>query len=1028
MVRLIIFFILLLISNEALSCPWWPGVSVRFESDNNEVLYNPVLINEETLSKILPIEDFLYRDSILSAYRLEEEGMFQEALEIYKEVFKNAHESLHYQRATPYILFSLNVAADRIDLFEHTDTLEKETLKRYLQAKHYMEKKEYAQAQIIFDELMNRQEIKDSLFDNLIYAQASINFLMGSSSSAASNYKKVITAYPTSEKILPSMYMYGRCNLLMYITTKENRFFDEALNYFQLLLKQAPPKYYLKDDTLGEIARLYCISGQYLKGIEYYLRILKEYSQGDMLEQARESILGLEEEFNFIFNIDSESWNSGGVLNSYVLQNTPQEVRDYISAHKSEWFPDYFAYQKAKEYFYNSNYYDYRYDHSKRESLELAIESFKKLIKDYPKSSYISQSLFFLGVSYLRIGGYGKNWWDYYGAAPDKKIDVLKESQGCFEKLVQYHPYSPFADDALIELYYIYKEVNAPQNFFNAFKTVATNYPRGDKFHKAFNLLRSLIEENGMKEELSKAGLEEEYLFATKQYISLLEKYPKSKYAFQSLALAFNEIEKEDVGMLNLKAWKGHYGHLDYSIEDYGSLDYSIEDYGSPDYSIENYSRDSESLKKTIEQSNAKKTEALNRILAVTMEFLKNYPKNEEKDLIRLHLAKTYIYLQRGDEALNILELLLKSKITKWWLDEIYWLRVQAFYQMKQFDKAVESLKILIDKFPESRFTFNAKEKIALIYEDASRLEDALYTYFKLSQKEGSADDEGTAYSLDVDYLLNILMDTESMERFIKKYPQHPQKNSVIYSLGLRYFRNDQFDKARQTLIKIKITGDFEVIKKHLKDIDTLSALYSKYQNASTKEEKDTFLYKIASYYYKDDYLFYNEVMGGLIEPLYHQFGFRSKEEIALINDYLEKNNSKIRAMKIYQQIVDEFPHSKLIPESLYKIALCNLKLADYNKLFREREKEFLQGACQAFLKLVDTYPKNSLADDSLYWAAYYKEDEKKAKELYKRLIKEFPNGDMVKKLIKGQMHFSNYNNWNFDNQELYSLLEQLKK
>lgn len=112
----------------------------------------------------------------------------------------------------------------------------------------------------------------------------------------------------------------------------------------------------------------------------------------------------------------------------------------------------------------------------------------------------------------------------------------------------------------------------------------------------------------------------------------------------------------------------------------------------------------------------------------------------------------------------------------------------------------------------------------------------------------------------------------------------------------------------------------------------------------------------------------------------------------------VDKKKDRVSWMAVihkYQNVVKNYPHSSFAPKAKYKAA----KLYEDLHAFSSNPKD-LERAVDTYLGVADEYPGSPLADDSLYKAAqiyhFQLSSKQKAYSLYQKIIKDYPDGNMV--------------------------------
>ena len=111
---------------------------------------------------------------------------------------------------------------------------------------------------------------------------------------------------------------------------------------------------------------------------------------------------------------------------------------------------------------------------------------------------------------------------------------------------------------------------------------------------------------------------------------------------------------------------------------------------------------------------------------------------------------------------------------------------------------------------------------------------------------------------------------------------------------------------------------------------------------ANGDEAKAEAMYQLASYQYETtSLLFYNPVAWGgdryfNLSYLAAENRFRAPNEPQVLFAYMQEHDTLARALKIYLEVVDKYPHTRAARDSLYTAAVCHERLANYNDYWRE--------------------------------------------------------------------------------------------
>jgi len=136
-----------------------------------------------------------------------------------------------------------------------------------------------------------------------------------------------------------------------------------------------------------------------------------------------------------------------------------------------------------------------------------------------------------------------------------------------------------------------------------------------------------------------------------------------------------------------------------------------------------------------------------------------------------------------------------------------------------------------------------------------------------------------------------------------------------------------------------------------------------------------------------------------LLFTLLYINGCNNKSDRDLFNaaQNLVKQKKYSKAISKYDQIVNEFPKSKYVPESLFEMA----KLYQGQVIKNINSKESLRKAVSMYKKIFTEYPNSPRAESSIFMSAFILANELQdinaAKTAYQLYIQKYPNGELVK-------------------------------
>ncbi|HZI18298.1 MAG TPA: tetratricopeptide repeat protein [Pyrinomonadaceae bacterium] len=290
------------------------------------------------------------------------------------------------------------------------------------------------------------------------------------------------------------------------------------------------------------------------------------------------------------------------------------------------------------------------------------------------------------------------------------------------------------------------------------------------------------------------------------------------------------------------------------------------------------------------------------------------------------------------------------------------WTRGVAEYRLRDYAAARRTLVGLAEEFPDGDLAEGARRFVALAAEDAGDIEGALEQYLALG------------YEADAAYFLDVLMTPEQVASFVERRPEHPRRDVLLYSLGLRYMRLHCFDEARAAFARVRTSAptgngghsydnpcaqawrkpqntffncldpkepdDEEPgvvlarwVARDLRTMEEIEARERAAELAAGDEAKAEALYQLAGYYYgASELVFYNPAAwrGGRFFALYYDYEPRAPGEPRLLRRYMEQHERLVHALGVYLRVAREYPQTRAARDSLYTAAVIHERLAHF--------------------------------------------------------------------------------------------------
>ena len=358
----------------------------------------------------------------------------------------------------------------------------------------------------------------------------------------------------------------------------------------------------------------------------------------------------------------------------------------------------------------------------------------------------------------------------------------------------------------------------------------------------------------------------------------------------------------------------------------------------------------------------------LKRIAAFATRMMNRYPSTAVGGSFVLRVAQANLELGNDKDAASLARQALSKSLRGDARAEALWVAGVAEHRLRQYESARKALTTLVAENLNNRYTEGARRNLAMLAEDMGDMEGALDQYLALD------------YRQDVTYFIDVLMTADQLAAFINKRPAIPQRDELLYALGVRYLRDRRWADARQTLSKVRTLGrgadedylwrlhrndsynyseedqpqetpkEMEIdhrikgvrpqwVAQDLRTANDLERLEREVESAEGDEAKAEALYQYASYQYEGTLLFYNPAWAKkrhyLLYDLDHSGAFRQPNESQTLFEDTQKQDRASRALPIYLEVVRRFPNTRAARDALYTAAICHERLADYNAYWR---------------------------------------------------------------------------------------------
>ena len=312
----------------------------------------------------------------------------------------------------------------------------------------------------------------------------------------------------------------------------------------------------------------------------------------------------------------------------------------------------------------------------------------------------------------------------------------------------------------------------------------------------------------------------------------------------------------------------------------------------------------------------------------------KDFPQNEKAVEANLLLGQCYFFKGQYLKAYDVFEELLKQEkykdIILFWLGETY-------LKGADYRQAQEHYQKLLELFPDSEYVPQTLYSIGWVYYEQNEYPKAQDVFAQLVQKfpdHQLAEDAGFKAG-ECDYhLKNYDAAIEYFEKYLLKYPKSNREGEVYFYLAeAYYYKGDPLNAATYYAKTADVSFDQKLV---LMAKVSLGWSYLKLER-----------YQLAQKYF-DEAIVYAEGKGILTDDVY----------LGQANLYTATEEYE-KALEAYNNLIENFPNSKRISESLLGKANVQYKLQKYSE------------AITAYKEVLAKTQENPLTQD-IYEKAYF--------------------------------------------------------
>ena len=318
----------------------------------------------------------------------------------------------------------------------------------------------------------------------------------------------------------------------------------------------------------------------------------------------------------------------------------------------------------------------------------------------------------------------------------------------------------------------------------------------------------------------------------------------------------------------------------------------------------------------------------------------------------------------------------------------------QSYFQLRQYDEAIQFYQILLDKFPDYKLKNYVVDKL----EKASSYKED----FVLSLELGSGGVQTDFEKCKKLYDEKLYQDAfRALTIYLENYPSSPFASNAKFLIADSYFYLSDFDlaaKLYQQVIRDYPESEEQYLAK--RRLERLASLQNKKDNSSLQA-----VYKKAldKYYQKDFDAAIQEFADFL--TLYPKSELAPNCQYWLAESYYSLDK-KSQALSEFEKVVKQYPGSDKAKDAKVKMKMIVDARKSSNssqevKSYKAIRKSYLVGkyrkAIKEFNEYLVNFPASTYAPNAYYWKAecYYSLEEfEKAIEVFQQILKLFPESE----------------------------------
>jgi tetratricopeptide (TPR) repeat protein len=749
----------------------------------------------------------------------------------------------------------------------------------------------------------------------------------------------------------------------------------------------------------------------YSKAMKMYLRLVKEYSD---FRTADEAYYQMGNIYLVMGELDSSEWAFNEVVKAspngarasgshfriadfaYMKHDYPRALK-HLEACKSEGLsPDNLGmvqYRKG-EINYNMGEFD--------RAVELFFEYIQKCdAGEYPKQEFRQEAMEYMAIAFSdmphgseeaikffkKMGGRPYEDYVLYTIGMKNRIhgqtdDGIIALQTALKKY-PYYKDAPIAQQMLVECFIIkkdYEKANAAREKLVDFYWIGGEWFSKNTTQKAVidqarNEVRKALAAvplyyHGLAQKSKDKALYEK---ALKRYTEFSEKFPEDKwhnYEFRYYAAEiFNTLSEY------LKSAE----NFDYvamaELSSFGPFKEEVDTLGMDQTEVEKQKKEEKSGPISISQEDA----AYNAIVALMNARKKAMARDGVSDEQSFNMAETkqlmeYVHRYQTRFA--------KSAI----IAEVTYIGADMYYAAKMYDNAGKEYKVIIDKFPDSKFAPKAMRMIANCYVSTGEYDLALAKYKELLRKtQANTPEYNEITELAAGALFkkaegmkkegNTIGAADAFKAIAGEFPKSKVAARGWFEAGQCFENMENFEKAASTFQELAGKFPSSELRENAflraaddyKKIEKWSNAAAVYQTAALTITKPDFAipslsYAAEAYQKVNDY----ENAGKMYELAYERYPKDAKTPQALYNAGLiyEKGKLYDKAVRAYFVLIQNFPTSDFSAEAYFSVGLCYEKMGknvDMAGVFTDFAKKYEKDKykqVEALVKAGDAYYK----------------------------------------------------------------------